>query len=188
MRENIVSKHIGELANKGLISAEYTSVITRNEIKRNGNSLYTILPIEEVIDCSIQRKLDELELATMWVLANSLSRIEPFPHLAGREKARPQRLRPQRGGMRKTAGGADCRNESGNQCRKRAAENESHGRLTEAMAHWDHPGEPAFSVCGVLCGQTQTAKFQAQGKVQKAKRNPPFSKENSGFCGTAIRT
>ena len=63
--ENTVSKYIGELVDKGLISAEYTSVITRSGKKRNGNLLYTILPIQEVVDRCVQRKLDELELATM---------------------------------------------------------------------------------------------------------------------------
>ena len=66
MSENTVSKYIGELVDKGLISAEYTSVITKSGKKRNGNLMYTILPIEDVIDRCIQRKLDELELATMW--------------------------------------------------------------------------------------------------------------------------
>ena len=65
MSENTVSKYIGKLVDKGLIRAEYTSVITRGGKKRNGNLLYTILPIEDVIDRCIQRKLDELELATM---------------------------------------------------------------------------------------------------------------------------
>ena len=65
MSENTVSKYIGALVDKGLISAEYTSVITKGGKKRNGNLLYTILPVEEVIDRCIQRKLDELELATM---------------------------------------------------------------------------------------------------------------------------
>ena len=65
MSENTVSKYIGKLVDKGLISVEYTSVITRSGKKRNGNLLYTILPIEDVIDRCIQRKLDELDLATM---------------------------------------------------------------------------------------------------------------------------
>ena len=65
MSENTVSKYIGELVDKGLISAEYTSVITRSGKKRNGNLLYTILPIQEAVDRCVQRKLDELELATM---------------------------------------------------------------------------------------------------------------------------
>ena len=65
MSENTVSKYIGKLVDKGLIRADYTSVITRGGKKRNGNLLYTILPIEDVIDRCIRRKLDELELATM---------------------------------------------------------------------------------------------------------------------------
>ena len=65
MSENTVSKYIGKLVDKGLISAEYTSVITRAGIKRNGTLMYTILPIQEVIDRCVQRKLNELELATM---------------------------------------------------------------------------------------------------------------------------
>ena len=65
MSENTVSKYIGKLVDKGLIRAEYTSAITRDGKKRNGNLLYTILPIEDVIDRCIRRKLDELELATM---------------------------------------------------------------------------------------------------------------------------
>ena len=65
MSENTVSKYIGKLVNKGLIRAKYTSIITRTGMKRNGNLMYTILPIEDVIDRCIQRKLDELELATM---------------------------------------------------------------------------------------------------------------------------
>ena len=67
MSENTVSKYIGELVDKGLVRAEYTSVITRSGKKRNGNLLYTILPIKDVIDRCIQRKLDELELATLRV-------------------------------------------------------------------------------------------------------------------------
>ena len=56
-----------------------------------------------------------------------------------------------------------------------------------AKAHWDHPSGPIFSVCGWLCGQTQTLSFQAQEKVQKARRNPPFSAENGGFYVAVIR-
>ena len=67
MSENTVSKYIGKLVDKGLISAEYTSVVTKDGKKRNGNLMYTILPVQEVIDRCIQRKLDELELATMRV-------------------------------------------------------------------------------------------------------------------------
>ena len=65
MSENTVNKYIGELVDKGLIRADYTSVITRAGMKRNGNLMYTILPIEDMIDRCIRRRLDELKLATM---------------------------------------------------------------------------------------------------------------------------
>ena len=65
MSENTVAKYIGSLESKGLIRTESTTVITKAGKKRNGNLMYTILPIEEMIDRCIQRKLDELELATM---------------------------------------------------------------------------------------------------------------------------
>ena len=65
MSENTVAKHVGSLERKGLIRTEPTTVITKAGKKRNGNLMYTILPIEEVIDRCIQRKLDELELATL---------------------------------------------------------------------------------------------------------------------------
>ena len=65
MSENTVAKHVASLENKRLISTEPTTVITKAGKKRNGNLMYTILPIEEVINRCIQRKLDELELATM---------------------------------------------------------------------------------------------------------------------------
>lgn len=47
---NTVRKHIGSLADRGLISTENTSVITRSGLKRNGTLRYTILPIPEVME------------------------------------------------------------------------------------------------------------------------------------------
>ena len=65
MSENTVAKHVGSLESRGLIRTEPTTVTTKAGKKRNGNLMYTILPIQDVIDRLIQRKLDELELATM---------------------------------------------------------------------------------------------------------------------------
>ena len=65
MSENTVAKYTASLEHKGLIRTEPTTVTTKAGKKRNGNLMYTILPIEEVIGRFIQRKLDELELATM---------------------------------------------------------------------------------------------------------------------------
>ena len=47
---NTVRKHVGALADRGLISTENTSVITRSGLKRNGTLRYTILPIPEVVE------------------------------------------------------------------------------------------------------------------------------------------
>lgn len=65
MTENTVAKYVGNLENNGLIRTEPTTVTTKAGKRRNGNLMYTILPIQEVIDRHIQRQLDELELATM---------------------------------------------------------------------------------------------------------------------------
>ena len=65
--ENTVAKYTASLEHKGLIRTEPTTVTTKAGKKRNGNLMYTILPIQDVIDRLIQRKLDELELATMRV-------------------------------------------------------------------------------------------------------------------------
>lgn len=59
-----VRKYVIELVEKGLISTENTSVITKKRIKRNGNLLYTIRPIKEAVELHEQRKLHQLELDT----------------------------------------------------------------------------------------------------------------------------
>lgn len=64
LSRNTVQKCVGELADKGLIYTENTSVITRAGMKRNGNLLYTMLSTEEVVDAHHQRKLHRLELET----------------------------------------------------------------------------------------------------------------------------
>lgn len=47
---NTVRKYICALADKGLISTENTSVITKSGFKRNGTLRYTILPIPAVVE------------------------------------------------------------------------------------------------------------------------------------------
>lgn len=59
-----VRKYVIELADKGLISTENTSVITKRGIKRNGNLLYTIRPIQEAVELYHQRQLRQLEIDT----------------------------------------------------------------------------------------------------------------------------
>ena len=50
MSENTVRKYIRQLEERGLITAEPTEVITKTGEKRNGNLLFTLRPIREVID------------------------------------------------------------------------------------------------------------------------------------------
>lgn len=59
-----VRKYVIELVEKGLISTENTSVITKKGIKRNGCLRYTIRPIQEAVELHEQRKLHQLELDT----------------------------------------------------------------------------------------------------------------------------
>ena len=60
MSTNTVQKYIFELADKGFISIESTSVITKSGQKRNGSHRYTIRPIQEVVDLYHQQQLRKL--------------------------------------------------------------------------------------------------------------------------------
>ena len=50
MSRNTVKKYVDSLIEKRLITAEPTSVFTRNGEKRNGNLRYTIRPIREALE------------------------------------------------------------------------------------------------------------------------------------------
>ena len=64
MSENTVRKYIRRLEERELITTEPTEVITKSSGRRNGNLLFTLRPIGEVIDQHYDRQLAELELAT----------------------------------------------------------------------------------------------------------------------------
>ena len=64
MSENTVRKYIRQLEERGLIVTEPTKVITKHSGRRNGNLLFTLRPIQEVIDQYYDRQMEELELAT----------------------------------------------------------------------------------------------------------------------------
>ena len=64
MSENAVRKYLRRLEERGLITTKPTEVITKTGEKRNGNLLFTLRPIHEVIDQYYDRQLDELELFT----------------------------------------------------------------------------------------------------------------------------
>ena len=62
MSINTVQKYIAALGEKGFISIEPTSVITKSGQKRNGTLRYTIHPIQEVVESYHQRQLRKLEI------------------------------------------------------------------------------------------------------------------------------
>ena len=64
MSENTVRKYIRQLEERELIATEPTEVITKTNGKRNGNLLFTLRPIQEVLDQYYDHQLEELELAT----------------------------------------------------------------------------------------------------------------------------
>ena len=64
MSENTVRKYIRQLEERGLITTEPTEVITKSSGRRNGNLLFTLRPIGEIIDEHYARQLTELELST----------------------------------------------------------------------------------------------------------------------------
>ncbi len=62
--ENTVRKYIRQLEERGLITTQPTEVITKHSGWRNGNLLFTLRRIQEVIDQYYDRQLEELELVT----------------------------------------------------------------------------------------------------------------------------
>ena len=61
LSRNTVQKCVCELVDKGLISTENTSVITRDGLKCNGNLRYTICPIHEVVEEHYQQQLRNIK-------------------------------------------------------------------------------------------------------------------------------
>lgn len=57
MSINTVKKYVDSLREKHLITTEPTEVITRDGIKRNGNLLYTIRPVEEALRYHLEMQL-----------------------------------------------------------------------------------------------------------------------------------
>ncbi len=57
MSRNTVSKYVKQLEEKQLIRTEPTEVRTANGRKRNGNLLYTVLPIEQAKSLYFERQL-----------------------------------------------------------------------------------------------------------------------------------
>ena len=63
MSTNTVRKYVRELEERQLISTESTTVTTRDGMKRNGNLLYTIRPIQLALDQFYEQQLAQMDVA-----------------------------------------------------------------------------------------------------------------------------
>ena len=61
LSRNTVAKHVRLLWERGLIVTERTTVTTKQGIKKNGNLLYTLIPMHEVMERFSERQLTALD-------------------------------------------------------------------------------------------------------------------------------
>ena len=54
---NSVRKYVQGLTQKGLITTEHTQIVTKSGETRNGTLLYTILPIQKVMDRQFEKQM-----------------------------------------------------------------------------------------------------------------------------------
>ena len=64
LSRNTVAKYVRLLEERYLIITERTSIITRRGIKKNGNLLYTIIPIQKVMEQHYEQQFHALERTT----------------------------------------------------------------------------------------------------------------------------
>ena len=63
LSRNTVAKYVRLLEERGLIITEHTKIITKNGIKKNGSLLYTIIPLQKVMEQHHEQQLNALERA-----------------------------------------------------------------------------------------------------------------------------
>ena len=64
LARNTVAKYVRLLEERGLIVTEHTKIITKNGIKKNGSLLYTIIPLQEVMEQHYEQQFNALERTT----------------------------------------------------------------------------------------------------------------------------
>ena len=64
LSRNTVAKYVRLLEERGLIVTEHTKIITKNGIKKNGSLLYTIIPLQEVMEHHYEQQFNALERTT----------------------------------------------------------------------------------------------------------------------------
>lgn len=61
LSRNTVAKHVRLLEERRLIITEHTKIITKNGIKKNGNLLYTMIPLQKVMEQHYEQQFNALE-------------------------------------------------------------------------------------------------------------------------------
>ena len=64
LSRNTVAKYVRLLEERGLIITEHTKIITKNSIKKNGNLLYTMIPLQKVMEQHYEQQFNALERTT----------------------------------------------------------------------------------------------------------------------------
>ena len=64
LSRNTVAKHVRLLEERGFIVTEHTKIITKNGIKKNGNLLYTMIPLQKVMEQHYEQQFNALERTT----------------------------------------------------------------------------------------------------------------------------
>ena len=64
LSRNTVAKYVRLLEERRLIITEHTKIITKNGIKKNGNLLYTIIPLQKVMEQHYEQQFNALERTT----------------------------------------------------------------------------------------------------------------------------
>ena len=83
MSANTVRKYVCELEERQLISTESTTVTTKAGLKRNGNLLYTIRPIQLALDQFYEQQLAQIDVAAeRQRVANALALRNDSTHSA----------------------------------------------------------------------------------------------------------
>ena len=64
LSRNTVAKHVHLLEERGFIVTEHTKIITKNGIKKNGSLLYTIIPLQKIMEQHYEQQFNTLERTT----------------------------------------------------------------------------------------------------------------------------
>lgn len=64
LSRNTVAKYVRLLEERRLIVTEHTKIITKNGIKKNGSLLYTIIPLQKVMEQHYEHQFNALERTT----------------------------------------------------------------------------------------------------------------------------